>query len=210
MHDMPYDDLAHLDLEEKASNQFGSHRSKDLFAEMLKENLPSIYRQFLWLPKVDQDYYRLYYLQGFSQRHIKTILDISLSAVGRRVHSVQAKLRFLLLMPSLDPILVKEDLQALIGELWETAVFYYWENNQTRVATLLETTPSGASYRLDKIIALLKEKSEQEETKYVALPYYEFFVGIKTRVNVINHVFKKEDLVQRECARPYDDRNMYS
>ena len=144
MSDVSLDDVSYLDLEFINSVQFGSHKSKDIFSDLFKNNLQTIYKPFLWLPLVDQHYYRLYYMQGFSQRHIKTLLDISQSAVGRRLISVQDKLKFLIRMPSLDPIQVKSDLYELLGdELWETALFYYWECNQTRVAAILETTPSG-------------------------------------------------------------------
>lgn len=196
-----------MDLAHSQEVQFGSSKSKDLFADLFRDNFSAIYKQFLWLPRVDQDYYRLYYLQGFSQRHIKNFLDISQSAVGRRLASIQDKLKSLLRQPSMNPIQVREDLQALLGDsLWETAFFYYWECNQNRVANLLETTPSGASYRLDRILKQLESLANSEnvsaesELKYLALSYLDYFRFIKASAN-INHIFKKTELVKRDSLQ---------
>lgn len=203
-----------MDLSKNGDTLFGSHRSKDLFAELFKDNFKTIYKQFLLLPLIDQQLYHLYYVQNFSQGHIKGILGVSQSAVGRRLSSIQDKLKFLLRMPSLNPVHVRRDLRRLLDDsLWETAFFYYWECNQNRVANMLETTPSGASYRLDRILrdlSKLAEAGDEEgssELKFLALSYLDYFRFIKARANIINFIFKKAELIQRDPLQ--NTRNVF-
>lgn len=168
---------------------------------VVKNAFDFVSKYLLFLPPIDQDIARLYYVDGLSQDQIKKIFGVCQAAVSRRVRYIFLRIKFLLRMPSLNPIQVRNDLRILLDDsLFEFAYLFYWELTQNRVKYYIETSQSGAAGKLIKIIAKLKQLSEMDETsndplwerkKYLALIYLDYFNFIYKKSNIITFVFKK-------------------
>ncbi|MFA5071356.1 MAG: hypothetical protein WC511_03245 [Candidatus Pacearchaeota archaeon] len=183
----------------KNSNQ---QNQKNYIKNIIRDSFEFVARYLNFLPPIDQDIARLYYVDGLSQDQIKKLFGVCQAAISRRVKFIFVRIKFLLKMPSLNPIQVREDLQALFeDDLFEFAYFFYWELAQNRVKYYIETSQSGAANKLIKIIAYLKQLRDTPDTgdsvlerkKYLALVYLDYFEFIYRRSNVITWVFKKSD-----------------
>lgn len=191
---------------------FFSLIAKNTVIENPKQHLKNVVRNsydfiskyLSFLPTIDQDIARLYYVDGLSQDQIKNLFGVCQAAVSRRVKYIFIRLKFLLRAPSLNPVQVREELRFLFDDsLFEFAYMFYWELAQNRVKHYIETSQSGAANKLLKIIEALKEMSladieesedpDDEKRKYLALVYLDYFQFIHRRSNVITFVFKKSD-----------------
>lgn len=168
---------------------------------IVKNSFDFVTRYLSFLPPIDQDIARLYYVDGLSQDQIKKLFGVCQAAISRRIKYIFIRIKFLLRAPSLNPIQVREELRFLLDDtLFEFAYLFYWELAQNRVKYYIETSQSGAANKLIKIIAELKKLSELSETsndplwekkKYLALVYLDYFNFIHKKSNVITFVFKK-------------------
>ncbi len=101
------------------------HRS---IRELVQEARDYACRSFSELPKVDEAICRLYYLEKLTQDEIGRQLGISRAAVGGRLKSSEERLRLLMKRPSLDPLRVGPDFEALFPpDLMEFAYCFYFE-----------------------------------------------------------------------------------
>jgi hypothetical protein len=176
---------------------------KQYIKNIIRDSFDFVARYLNFLPAIDQDIAKLYYVDGLSQDQIKKLFGVCQAAISRRVKFIFVRIKFLLRMPSLNPIQVREDLRILFDdELFEFAYFFYWELAQNRVKYYIETSQSGAANKLIKIIAYLKKlkdleikegDSEMERKKFLSLVYLDYFEFIYRRSNVITWVFKKSD-----------------
>lgn len=170
---------------------------------IIKNSFEFISKYLSFLPPIDQDIARLYYLDGLSQDQIKKLFGVCQAAISRRLKYIFIRIKFLLRAPSLNPIQVREELRVLLDDsLFEFAYMFYWELAQNRVKYYIETSQSGAANKLLKIISVLKNLSELteeskdpdwEKKKYLALVYLDYFQFIHKKSNVITFVFKKSD-----------------
>lgn len=170
---------------------------------IIRESFDFIARYLNFLPAIDQDIAKLYYVDGLSQDQIKKLFGVCQAAISRRVKFIFVRIKFLLRTPSLNPIQVREDLRFLLeDDLFEFAYLFYWELAQNRVKYYIETSQSGAANKLIKIIEYLKNitdsetkegDAEADKRKYLALVYLDYFQFIYKKSNVITWVFKKSD-----------------
>jgi len=174
--------------------------SRESFKALIKDSYEYIVRYFSLLSAMDHNIARLYYIEGMSQDQISDLVGISQAAVSRRLKYILDRVKFLLKMPSLDPILVREELGELFPpELFEFAYFFYWELVQNRVKFFIKTSQSGAAHKFQKIVEYL-EKIEakediEERTRYLALIYLDYFRFIKES-NTITYLCKKNDSIR--------------
>ena len=78
------------------------------------------------LSKVDQDMARLYYIDGLSQNQICALFGIVQAAVSRRLKIITKRIKFLIKMPSLNPIQVRQDIMTIFDpSLVEFAYHFY-------------------------------------------------------------------------------------
>jgi hypothetical protein len=170
---------------------------------VVKNSFDFVTRYLSFLPPIDQDIARFYYLDGMSQDQIKKLFGVCQAAISRRVKFIFVRIKFLLRAPSLNPIQVREELRTLFDDsLFEFACIFYWELAQNRVKYYIETSQSGAANKLLKIIEALQEMSQYDENskdpdwekkKYLALVYLDYFQFIHKKSNVITFVFKRSD-----------------
>ena len=194
--------------------------SRENFKNLIRDSFSFIVRYFYFLPSIDQDIARLYYLDGMSQDQISKLLEISQAAVSRRLKYIIYRIKFLLRMPDLNPIQVRGDLDQLFPkELFEFAYFFYWELAQNRVKYFIETSQSGAAnkfkkinYHLSYVICesyirwffslggFFNQLSDINildiNQRYLALVYKDYFDEIKKRDNVISFLCKKNDKIR--------------
>lgn len=182
------------------SSQIGAHSN---FRELMKASRSFIVRYFQLLPTVDCDIARLYYLDEMSQEQISRMFDITQAAVSRRLKFIKERLKFLMKMPHLNPIVVREELKELFPEpLFEFAYFFYWEGAQNRVKYYIETSQSGAANKFAKVLEHIRGIEEPEEgcedpqahrLHYLTLIYREYFEFIAGKSNTITYLYKKQD-----------------
>jgi len=176
---------------------------KQYVKHVVKNSFEFVSRYLSFLPPIDQDIARFYFVDGMSQDQIKRLFGVCQAAISRRVKYIFLRIKFLLRAPSLNPIQVREELRFLLPDsLFEFAYFFYWELAQNRVKFYIETSQSGAANKLLKIISFLKEMSELtedlkdplwEKKKFLALVYLDYFQFIHKQSNIITFVFKKSD-----------------
>lgn len=171
------------------------HRSQ--LGDMMKSGFGLIRRYLAMLPPVDFEIARFYYLQDMSQEQVSKLLGISQAAVSRRLKFILRRLKFLIKMPSKNPLQVREDFTVLFEDsLFEPAYYFYWELTQNRVRHYIDTSQSGAANKFVQIVEHLQGIVDDEgyadrEKRYLALIYLDYFRHIKDRSNVISYLFKK-------------------
>lgn len=183
--------------------------SRRSLRDLIQESRGFISRYFLMLPPIDYHIARLYYFDGLSQDQISQLFNITQAAVSRRLKFITARVRFLLKMPTLNPIQVRDDFEQLFPpSLFELAYFFYWENAQNRVKHFIKTSQSGAANKFAKVMEYLEnlvaqpEEGLDEDTahkRYLALVYLEYFRYTRHKANIITYLFKKNDSVRAEC-----------
>lgn len=176
---------------------------KQHLKNVVKGSFDFIAKYLSFLPAIDQDIARLYYVDGLSQDQIKKLYGVCQAAISRRIKYIFIRIKFLLRAPSLNPIQVREDLRNIFeDDLFEFAYLFYWELAQNRVKYYIETSQSGAANKLIKIIEYLTALSSSEVKagdfegglkKHLALIYLDYFRFIHKRSNVITHIWKKSD-----------------
>ena len=194
-----------------AKNSEGNSRQH--FKELVRNSYSFILKFLSFLPPIDQDIARLYYVDGLSQDQIRRLYQISQAAVSRRLKFVFIRIQFLLKMPSLNPVQVREDLRFLFGDnLFEFAYFFYWELAQNRVKFFIDTSQSGAANKLLRVIQYLERITEApecdknlidlnyEKKKYLAFVYLDYFRFIRRKSNVVTFVYKKNDRERSGCV----------
>jgi hypothetical protein len=183
-------------------NSSSAQNPKQHVKNVVKSSFEFISRYLSFLPPVDQDIARLYYVEGLAQDQIKKLFGVCQAAISRRIKFIFVRIKFLLRAPSLNPVQVREDLRSLFGDdLFEFAYLFYWELAQNRVKYFIETSQSGAANKLIKIIQILEEICSEDDPKNVeldrnkclALIYLDYFRFIHKKSNVITHIFKKSD-----------------
>lgn len=157
------------------------------------------------LPQIDYCIARMYYLEKLSQNQISILLGITQAAVSRRLKYILIRIRFILRMPSLNPIQVRDDFNVLFPEeLFEFAYFFYWELSQNRVKFFIKTSQSGASNKFASVVHFLEELVAIDDTtiendfdaqqkKCLALTYLDFYRYTRDKSNTISALFKRND-----------------
>lgn len=192
----------------------GEINSKQHIKDLVKNSFAFITRFLGFLPPIDQDIARLYYLDGLSQDQIRKLYNISQAAVSRRLKFIFVRIQFLFRMPSLNPIQVREDLKILFPEsLFEFAYHFYWELAQNRVKYFFDTSQSGAANKLLKIITYLQKMAELfektshdtsidesfEKKRALCFIYLDYFRFIHKKSNIITFIYKKNDKERSGC-----------
>lgn len=170
---------------------------------VVKNSFEFVSKYLSFLPPIDQDIAKFYYVDGMSQDQIKKLFGVCQAAISRRVKFIFVRIKFLLRAPSLNPIQVREELRELFDDtLFEFAYMFYWELAQNRVKYFIETSQSGAANKLLKILSVLERMTQWDATsndplwerkKFLALVYFDYFQFIHKKSNVITFVFKKSE-----------------
>lgn len=177
-------------------------KSKNTFRDLIYESYGYIIRYLSLLPRMDQEISKFYYIHGMSQEQIAQLFEISQAAVSRRLKYTTSKIKFLLKMPSLNPLQVRKDFTSLFPDtLFEFAYFFYWEFAQDRVKYFIGTSQSGAANKFNRILAYLEDLALSTDSKDLdvqqrnglALIYLDYFRFIRRRSNVITFLYKKND-----------------
>jgi len=182
-------------------------KTKRFFKSLVKDSYEFFSKYLVFLPQIDQDIARFYYIDGLSQDQISTLYNISQAAISRRLKYIIERIKFLVKAPSLDPIQIREDLQFLFPpELFEFAYLFYWELAQNRVKFFIKTSQSGAANKLTKVLNFLEDLSSEEpisdtdmvdpdheRRKYLALIYVDYFRFIYKKSNIITFLCKRND-----------------
>lgn len=183
----------------------GQAQSRQSLRDLIMDSQGFILRYFMMLPQIDYTIARLYYIERLSQDQISEILNITQAAVSRRLKFILVRVKFLLKMPTLDPIQARQDFLDLFPEeLFEFAYFFYWECAQNRVKYFIKTSQSGAANKFARVmdyleeLAALDEKTLEEDDprqrqKMLALIYVEYFRYTRSKSNIITYLFKKAD-----------------
>lgn len=174
--------------------------------ETLKSLLTNLYpfiaRYLPQLSRVDQEIADLYYIHGLSQNQICSLLEITQAAVSRRLKIILNRIKFLIKMPSLNPVRVRNELLMILPpHLIEYAVIFYWIQAQNRAKYLIETTQSGAANKLHQILRYLEAKAaevqdpdaEPDKQTYLTLIYLDYFRYILRNSNALICIYKKND-----------------
>jgi DNA-directed RNA polymerase specialized sigma24 family protein len=116
------------------SSRFSNEKSLDPLPGMndqwKKEHLEKIKGVLDYLPEIEEDYIRLYYLKDKKQVDIAEIFDVTQAAVSYRIKRGEERLRFILDMPSKDKeevyqILLDEGMEdqnaSIFREMYETS-----------------------------------------------------------------------------------------
>jgi len=165
--------------------------------DLMKRSFPFIKKYLAMLPPVDLAISKYYFLQDMSQEQVSMLLGVSQAAVSRRLKFILRRLKFLLKMPSRNPIQVREDLNLLFPEpLFAPAYYFYWELTQNRVRHYIDTSQSGAANKFSQLLDYLEkiiEDESMEGTKehYLACIYLDYFRYIRNRANVVTYLFKR-------------------
>lgn len=195
------------DLFSTLEDRSGMGQSKVDFKVLIVDSYEFIYKYLKLLPPLDQTISRLYYKENLSQDQISDLLGISQAAVSRRLKFTIDRIKFLIKMPTLNPLQVRKDFEIIFPEsLRETAFYFYWEFAQNRVKYLISTSQSGAANKFRKIVDLLEEEGKlvnsgkdvmdtdsKEEYAGLILIYLDYFRSLQKRPNVISHLYKKND-----------------
>lgn len=199
----------HQDFYSLLSHQNTLPPSRHSLRDLIQESQSFILRYFLMLPPIDYNIARLYYLEGLSQDQISQLFSITQAAVSRRLKFITTRVKFLLKMPTLNPIQVREDFQDLFPpHLFEFAYFFYWENAQNRVKFFIKTSQSGAANKFVKILKYLESLTQdssqtldpdQDRKRYLAFIYLEYFHYTRQKANIISFLFKKNDPLRTDC-----------
>lgn len=178
----------------------------DTFGELIRQSYDSIEAYLYKLPAIYRHLVQLYYLNGLTQDKIAKHLDISQAAVSTRLATLKQRLRFVLQMPSQEPMQVKRDLHSVLApEVAEFAICFYWEVLQNRVRSLIETSTSGASNKLRAIIREIElvqskldfDKVEDQEKLILTEAYLDYFRTIQISGDRHKFAYRKNDESRR-------------
>jgi hypothetical protein len=193
----------------KNKNLYSPLKNKNNLKDLFRESYTFIVKFLNLLPSIDCDIAKFYFIEGLSQEQIRDILGISQSAISTRLKYIKSRINFLLRVPSLNPIQVREDFKFLFPDsLFEVAYFYYFELAQNRVKYFVQTSQSGVANKFKEILRYLikisnlelsnfdKDLMNLEKKKYLALIYLDYFRFIKKKSNIINFLCKKNDEIR--------------
>ena len=153
------------------------------------------------LSKVDQEIARFYYIDRLSQSQIADLFGICQAAVSYRLKYIMNRIKFVIKMPTMNPIQVRKDFTKLFNsDLYEYAYLFYFVYSQNRVKNFIQTSQSGASNKHNQIInyleSIIKEINPDEdvtEKQYLAMVYCEYFKFLKKNSNILSFLYKKKD-----------------
>jgi hypothetical protein len=119
-----------------------------LAREMAQEQPERMLSAIGWLPAVDYEICRFYFVQQVAQKGVSILLGIGQSEVSSRLHSCVKLLPFLLKRPTRNPIELRNDLLELLPpHLMEIAYHLYLNFSPSRVADLLGPHVSESTIR---------------------------------------------------------------
>lgn len=152
------------------------------------------------LPKIDQETARLYYIDRLSQTQIANMLGVCQAAVSYRLKCIMGRIKFIIKMPTLNPLQVREDFAKIFPpELHEFAYLFYFFYSQNRVKNFILTSQSGASNKHAQIVRYLEdivnsrgEEDTVDERQYLAMVYLEYFQYLRKCSNIFSCLFKKK------------------
>ena len=173
--------------------------------ETISDNYQYFHRFLEHLPRIDQEMARFYYIDRLSQTQIASLFGICQAAVSYRLKFILSRIKFIIKMPTLNPLQVREDfLKIFPSDLYEFAYLFYFIRSQNRVKNFITTSQSGASNKHSQIIKHLETlKKETEDDKgdpkiaeqhYLVLVYLDYFRYIKKCSNVLSCLYKKKGL----------------
>ena len=173
--------------------------------DTISDNYAYFYRFLEHLPKIDQEMARFYYIDKLSQTQIANLFGICQAAVSYRLKFILSRIKFIIKMPTLNPLQVREDFKKIFPQdLYEFAYMFYFIRSQNRVKNFIMTSQSGASNKHSQIIKhleSLKEETEDDkgdlevaEIHYLVLVYLDYFRYIKKYSNVLSCLYKKKGL----------------
>jgi hypothetical protein len=113
---------------------------------------------FGWLPAVDYEICRLYFVEGLTQEGVSSIIGIGQPEVSGRLHSCIKLLPFLLKRPTGNPIELRNDLLELLPRrLVEPAHVLYLNVSPSRAADLLTVSESTVRNLRKEVVTHLEE-----------------------------------------------------
>jgi predicted DNA-binding protein YlxM (UPF0122 family) len=187
-------------------------KTKSNLKELFRDSFIFIIKYLTLLPTIDYDIALFYFIEDLSQEQIRDILNISQSAISTRLKYIKYRINFLLKIPSLNPLQVREDFKILFPDsLFEFAYFYYFELAQNRVKYFVQNSQSGVANKFKDILEYLthishlnildlskcdKDLMNFEKKKYLALIYLDYFRFVKKKSNTINFICKKNDYIR--------------
>ena len=189
---------------ESTENRIGV--TYDPFGELLKQSYNAIENHLFKLPAIYRHLVQLYYLNGLTQDKIAKHLNISQAAVSTRLATLKQRLKFILQMPSQEPMQVKRDLTSILpAGVAEFAICFYWEVLQNRVRSLIETSTSGASNKLRFIIREIEAvqanldlaEAKDQEKLILSEAYLEYFRTIQISGDRHKFAYRKNDESRR-------------
>lgn len=172
--------------------------------ELIQTSYDFLAEYIKYLSPIDRDIANFYYRDKISQESIAQLYNICQAAVSRRIKFILYRLKFLIKMPTQNPAQVREEFKVLFPkELFEYAFTFYFELTQNRVKNFIETSQSGASNKyfqimeyLENIVAGCDDPNSEmykldDNVKYYAITYIEFFRFIHKNSNIFSNIFKK-------------------
>lgn len=172
--------------------------------ELIQTSYDFLAEYIKYLSPIDRDIANFYYRDKISQESIAQLYNICQAAVSRRIKFILYRLKFLIKMPTQNPAQVREEFKVLFPkELFEYAFTFYFELTQNRVKNFIETSQSGASNKyfqimeyLENIVAGCDDPNSEmykldDNVKYYATTYIEFFRFIHKNSNIFSNIFKK-------------------
>lgn len=181
---------------------------KNNLRDLIRNSQSFILKYFKMLSVFDYQVCRMYFIDGMCQDQISKTHNITQAAISRRLRFSIHRVKFLIKMPNLNPISVRNDFRILFPEeLFEIAYFFYWENTQNRVKYFIDISQSGASNRYRDILTVLdnyRNLSDEQvkdnpllyKRKVLSLIYYEYFLLAKDKSNVVSFLFKRNDKIR--------------
>jgi len=161
------------------------------------ENKDLLFRYLKHLSIIDSTFLMLSYMYRMSQTSISKFLDISQVGVSVRIKRAFEKIKFLLdCCPKLNYIDVREDFEKMFPpHLFEIAFFFYFNHTQSRTKYFLNITQCGAAFKLKVVLKHLEniiKNSKDDDLKFLANTYNNFFQVISKKSNTMNTFFRND------------------
>ena len=175
-----------VDIETRFSNEHSLGNLDSVFTEPDEENLVLMERVeeiMETLPPREADFIDLYFFRHLKQTAIAMIFNVSQPTVCYRLQRATARIQFILQLPRIEVLILKEDLKGFLSDPLDVDIMLYMYKTtcQSEVAKRLGVSQGLVRHRF---IRTIKRMSDNERMCF----YADLFQNIAENLNILREV----------------------
>jgi len=175
-----------IDIETRFSNEHSLGNLDSVFTEPDEENLVLMERVeeiMETLPPREADFIDLYFFRHLKQTAIAMIFNVSQPTVCYRLQRATARIQFILQLPRIEVLILKEDLKGFLSDPLDVDIMLYMYKTtcQSEVAKRLGVSQGLVRHRF---IRTIKRMSDNERMCF----YADLFQNIAENLNILREV----------------------